>query len=564
MPQKRRVVSLEDLCLHTVTNLANGVHKKAMILIEQGVLLGLNKIDVDYSIEKLISDEQEHLFSSTAYCFHKTIISKLLEKFSLILKTQNKMSICQTDDRKSISSLSLKHRQLTWFKEEAFFKCVRLIASPIVTTIDVADICVAPQVVKHLLKHLHALPNLHTLNLGKVDCRSNNILGCGNIDNCSGMELQFVPRLKSVTLSSIDPVVFHSLSMFCPDVEVLTIHDTNIDDECVGWIISMKKLHSINFDGKSEVSPYSFAELLRNIHGLKHLGKCNCFGEVLTTMYSKWSLYHRSVGSMPHVLSIESVDCKGPISGQELAYIHKYCPNIKKLGLAYNRRTSLDMNEDSGHLNALAHLLKMKHLTVSSADFYSHSLFSVLRTGVNIHSLSLSNIDEMNLSAVMMIGSGCPNLASLTISCCHYTVELVDTSKLSQLCCEREVAKECAPFQKLETASFILTTPIQIPLIKYPIYFARKLKKLKLKMIYQPVEDSFVSALLSWNTMQYLEQIEIVNGPRLSMMAANSLIQACPNLKCIGKVSCWGKVEGEELLTMQREIRSRNLDLVVS
>ena len=50
------------------------------------------------------------------------------------------------------------------------------------------------------------------------------------------------------------------------------------------------------------------------IHVNRDLGRCDAFGEVLTTLYSKWSLYHRSVGSIPKVLKLESVDCQGMIS----------------------------------------------------------------------------------------------------------------------------------------------------------------------------------------------------------------------------------------------------------
>ena len=81
--------------------------------------------------------------------------------------------------------------------------------------------------------------------------------------------------------------------------------------------------------------------------------------------------------------------------------------------------------------------------------------------------------------------------------------------------------------------------------------------------IYQPLEDGFVQALLSWNPMKSLERMELMSGPQLTIMAANMLIQACPVLKYIGKVSTWGRVDREEMEAVQAEIRRRNLDLVL-
>ena len=106
------------------------------------------------------------------------------------------------------------------------------------------------------------------------------------------------------------------------------------------------------------------------------------------------------------------------------------------------------------------------------------------------------------------------------------------------------------------------------------------LEELKLNQIYQRLEDSFISSLVSWNTLQFLVQFHLTNGPHLTLMAANTLIQAtiqqahknsflvflfqaCPRLRRIGQVSSWGRVEREELVAFKREIVARNLDLSI-
>ena len=63
--------------------------------------------------------------------------------------------------------------------------------------------------------------------------------------------------------------------------------------------------------------------------------------------------------------------------------------------------------------------------------------------------------------------------------------------------------------------------------------------------------------------MKALQRIELMSGPHLTIMAANMLIQTCPVLKYIGRVSSWGRVDREEVEAVQGEIRRRNLDLVL-
>ena len=46
-------------------------------------------------------------------------------------------------------------------------------------------------------------------------------------------------------------------------------------------------------------------------------------------------------------------------------------------------------------------------------------------------------------------------------------------------------------------------------------------------------------------------------------MSANCLIQSCPALRYIGRISSWGGVAREELQAMQREAGARNLDITL-
>ena len=462
--------------------------------------------------------------------------------------------------REHLASLKAADRKQRWVQHQALLQFVQLVIHRCVKSIRLEGLYLDPELVKALCSHLPELPRLTVLSLTGLSCKKHRLLESGGLP---GGRLQFMLDLTTIQLSDVDEETIHSLSVFCPNLLSITIKDSNLSDQIVTFIACMKKLKSLSFEGEPYPSPCGYAELLRNLSDLRNLGQCNCFGEVLSTLYSNWSIYNRSVGGIPGILKLESVDCNGPISGQEIAFIQTYCPNIKSIKLAYSLMNRSEARESFGHLTSLSTLSNLQRLGVTSADFYSHSLFSVLRMGSKLTSLELANVDEMNLNAIMMIGSSCPNLEKLSIFCCHYTVEEQDTRKLAEACTEKELMKENAPFKCLKEAKYILNTSTHLPLLKYPVYFARGIQELRLDQVYQPVDDGFISALISWNPMAKLERFQLNQGPHLSIMAANTLIQACPRLNYIGNVLSWGMVEGEEVIAMRGEIKNRNLDLVL-
>lgn len=199
-----------------------------------------------------------------------------------------------------------------------------------------------------------------------------------------------------------------------------------------------------------------------------------------------------------------------------------------------------------------------------SAEFYSHSLFTVVtQSGSRLTSLELSGVDEMNLAAVVMIGVNCPNLQHLAIACCHYTQEVGDRLRLENICTEEAKAAPRAPFRRLKSATFLLTSPIHLPMIKYPVFFADALQELQINQVYQPLGDSFLAALVSWNPLKHLRRFHLTSGHQLSLLAANILIQACPRLEQLSGLASWGRVEKEELEMMQMEVKARNLNLTL-
>jgi hypothetical protein len=68
------------------------------------------------------------------------------------------------------------------------------------------------------------------------------------------------------------------------------------------------------------------------------------------------------------------------------------------------------------------------------------------------------------------------------------------------------------PFQQLTSATFLLSTSTQLPLLKYPLLFAFQLKELTIGQMYHPLEDSFIAAFLTWNPMAHLERFQLTKG----------------------------------------------------
>jgi hypothetical protein len=135
--------------------------------------------------------------------------------------------------------------------------------------------------------------------------------------------------------------------------------------------------------------------------------------------------------------------------------------------------------------------------------------------GSRLTSLELTNIDELNLNAIVMIGAGCHRLERLKISYCHYTVEANDRRRLEAAAeAARTETAATSPFRQLRYATFLLSSSTHLALLKYPLLFARQLQELTISQMYHPLEDSFVAALLTWNPMVHLQKFQLNKGEK--------------------------------------------------
>ena len=65
-----------------------------------------------------------------------------------------------------------------------------------------------------------------------------------------------------------------------------------------------------------------------------------------------------------------------------------------------------------------------------------------------------------------------------------------------------------------------------------------------------------------WNPMSELRDFEIGLASRLTVATVNLVLESCPKLQRLARLSGWGGVTAEQAASLRREARLRNLDLV--
>ena len=72
-----------------------------------------------------------------------------------------------------------------------------------------------------------------------------------------------------------------------------------------------------------------------------------------------------------------------------------------------------------------------------------------------------------------------------------------------------------------------------------------------------------MTTFFQWNPLKLLTELKITKGTKLSIDALNQVIQNCPELRKLGQVSTWGKINKHQLEAIRKEIKLRNFDLVI-
>ena len=182
------------------------------------------------------------------------------------------------------------------------------------------------------------------------------------------------------------------------------------------------------------LSSYGFATILHNLPELTSLGRCDCLPQALTQYYQ---FIKPSDTSFHHHFNLEEVHCESPVTENDLSVIVEHFPKLSRLKIVYRPEEDEILNslDECPHLTKLNLLPMLNEVILISGDFYNHSIFSALQDGGRfLTKLELVDCDELNLNSLIMIGDNCRILASLTISCCHFDVDMEQRSRINELC----------------------------------------------------------------------------------------------------------------------------------
>lgn len=247
-------------------------------------------------------------------------------------------------------------------------------------------------VITGLSDRLIFMPYIEEINFGHWSCRNLSLLSDHN--HFDGFALEYLKHLKVLKLHDVSQKLFQSVGTYCPQLRKLHIYASDITDTVTWWVSKCKLLETVELFDDKDVTPVGYAQLLRANPQLKSLGKCDCFGKVLYTLYDNSSMYRRSYSNLPEHLNLEEVDTNGQLNHEELKLLAERCPSLKKLRFKYSRQTVVNENNtDQDHLAKLITLDHLTQLSISRANFFEHYIFQLIELRGNQVSNSLLKIE---------------------------------------------------------------------------------------------------------------------------------------------------------------------------
>ena len=383
----------------------------------------------------------------------------------------------------------------------------------------------------------------------------------------------FLPNLKSLALTDVDLEIIDNISSFCPqltslsldksEVRLIRLHQTmkvslKVNDEAACRLSKLRKLRILKLQGFKNISSFGYATLLHSLPGLLTIGYCD---KILPALIQ----YQHCSKHQDHCLELEEILSDNPVTEEELELMVTLCPRLSRIKIVYRPDESQHLsNTAPPHLTQLANLPHLQDVCITSADFFNHSVFSSLKmTGQRLTRLELVDCDEMNLVSLIMIGEYCSQMSSLTISRCHFNIDIEQRNKINELC-SLQTKYRTTPFRKLRELKFVLTSPVHLIIMKYPLHYSFNLTSFALEVLFQNIEDSFVNTLVGWSSWQHLHSFTLTNFPELTLMSANTVLGSCPVVTHIGDIATWAQVDRDQLRSFKQEIQHRNWDLNIT
>ena len=126
------------------------------------------------------------------------------------------------------------------------------------------------------------------------------------------------------------------------------------------------------------------------------------------------------------------------------------------------------------------------------------------------------------------------------------------------------------PFEKLRELRVVLSSPVHLPMLRFPLQAATSLASFQLELLHQPLADTLVAVVAGWAgaawrhlaALQLLSHAPAPAPGQLSLAAANTVLASCPALARLGSLATWG-LDRDQLAAFKQEVARRNYDLIV-
>lgn len=517
MPRKRRVVPLEELALHSVSEFVTIVGRDVIQTVSV-----ISKTNPEDGYTKLHSMLQfmKYLLSSSVprYLYDKMSIGILTAVANLVKET-----------RATFNDYILT----TAFLSEITI-ALRLTELAVDANLKVIEFSAWPKIMRHVLYNkLHDMVGLEVLDLGSGSAGWRT----SDIEKVIISGVSAMPNLVCFILCfDCTDNIIAALAQNCRKLQTLDVTASrSVTDRSIAPLITCRYLKQVKLF-RTSITISGYADLFSEHAHIEDIGRCDEFGYVLELIQQKESDLEKSF----RIRTFESRN----FSMQHLYLLVDMCPYIASLCLLRDERI-----DDLTILAALGHLQELKLL---SCNFYTHGIKSLLEAkGPTITSLHLEHVEEIDLNALICISQFCPNIKSLVF----YNCELLEHVPIYS----RKLP--VPPFKFLERIKCV--TECANMHLEFLLSHCVNVKFIQLGSS-TGIGDTTMRRILSRNPMSKLEELKILYSHDLSMETVQLLMRNCDNLRRLSELESWQGITAAELNAFRDEIKISNINLDTS
>ncbi len=331
-----------------------------------------------------------------------------------------------------------------------------------------------------------------------------------------------------------------------------------VNDDCVPLILLCSTIIELNLF-QTGLSDEAKGRLIANLPKLTHLPRGDYLCEALAWIEEK---------------DVEPIYLIREFFPSQTYYFHEdwqmemvamSCPYISKMFYIFHEDYARDYL-------VLLPFCNLTHLELYGGDFHGDKIGELLLIrGQCLKALTLISVREIDYKALALLSLHCKKLENLTLNNC----ELVDYKPVGDVNSDAEYERREAYINMAKEAHEIVLefsnlTAFTVSSTITSLYFVFVLKRAPhIKVINigpkNEITDESMLKIFIQNPMTFLEEFHIEKSEGLSMMTVNMLVNNCDDLRAIGDLQKWSRIEaGQELCAFREMIRTENYDLDTS